>query len=477
MKKLLAAIIAVMLCASACAPKEPAMDAAISDSGEGQAAPAETDAPVGFISEEDGKNINAMLPIMDSIMRSIGIDSDTKYDAKSDELIWSVLYLTGVNWGMSIEPETAEPTVTTDEQGYVTVAASTMEDYAAAAFGGERSIPKIAASLAESVTFDNSSKAYRLAPSDMGDTVAGIESITPDGSAVKVSTGLYLGSGERLGGMVFTLEKCDTAGQFKYCVTAAVNENELGIYQWKDVKLNSEDSLSADGKADSVRFTVVQDKDDNVTVKFNIDGKESADELGPLSLGESPIHIGDTIVGDGYTELYVTGDKASDDYVTFIYRVHNGEVKKAFITGTVQNVYGNGGISVETTIDILGTHDATCDFMLSTGDSGDDFAFARSSDYTVVYQNFSEAWDYFALKLSRDGLKLTMGDGSAAEGRKGEKFLIMGTDMQSYADLMAEDGTTSKINIQASEDEYDYLTWKIDGVPESEWFEELAYAG
>ena len=101
----------------------------------------------------------------------------------------------------------------------------------------------------------------------------------------------------------------------------------------------------------------------------------------------------------------------------------------------------------------------------------------RSSDYTVVYPNFSEAWDYSALKLSRDGLKLKLGDGSTAEGKKGEKFLIMGTDMQSYADLMAEDGTTSKITIQASEDEYDYLTWKIDGVPESEWFEELAYAG
>ena len=311
----------------------------------------------------------------------------------------------------------------------------------------------------------------------MGDTIARIDSITPDGSAVKVSTGLYLGSGERLGGMVFTLEKCDTAGQFKYCVTAAVNENELGIYQWKDVKLNSEDSLSADGKADSVKFTVVQDKDGNVTVKFNINGKESTDELGPLGLDESCIHVGDTVVGDGYTELYVTGDAASDDYVTFVYRVHNGELKKAFITGTVQSVYGNGGVSVETTIDILGTHGATCDFMLSTGDSGDDFAFVRSSDYTVVYPNFSEAWDYSALKLSRDGLKLTMGDGSTAEGKKGEKFLIMGTDMQSYADLMAEDGTTSKITIQASEDEYDYLTWKIDGIPESEWFEELAYAG
>ena len=242
MKKLLAVIIAVMLCAAACAPKETAMDPVTPGTEGGQTASTEADGTGEFISEEDGRNINAMLPIMDSIVRSIGIDSDTKYDAKSEDLIWSVLYLTGVNWGMSIEPETAEPTVTTDEQGYVTVPASTMEDYAAAAFGGDRSIPKIAVSFAESVTFTDSAEAYRLAPSDMGDTIARIDGITPDGSAVRVSTGLYLGSGERLGGMVFTLEKCDTAGQFKYCVTAAVNENELGIYQWKDVKLNSEDS-------------------------------------------------------------------------------------------------------------------------------------------------------------------------------------------------------------------------------------------
>lgn len=114
MKKLLAVIIAVMLCAAACAPKETAMDPVTPGTEGGQTASTEADDTGEFISEEDGRNINAMLPIMDSIVRSIGIDSDTKYDAKSDDLIWSVLYLTGVNWGMSIEPETAEPTVTTD---------------------------------------------------------------------------------------------------------------------------------------------------------------------------------------------------------------------------------------------------------------------------------------------------------------------------------------------------------------------------
>lgn len=477
MKKLLAVIIAIMLCAAGCGQKEPAADTVTPDAEAGQAASPAPEAQGEFISEEDGRSINAMLPIMDSIVRSIGIDSDARYDAQSDEFIWSVLYLAGISLGAGAGQETDLPAVTVDEEGYVTVPVSAMEDCAAAAFGGSRGLPDTPASLAESVTFGESAGAYVLAPSDMGDAAARIESITPDGGAVKVSAGLYLGSGERLGGMVFTLERCETAGPFKYCVTAAVNENELGIYQWKEAELNGEELLSADGKADSVKFTVTQDADDNVTVRFDIDGAESADELGYLSLGEGCIHVGDTVVGDGFTELYLTGDLASDDYVTFVYRVHNGEVQKAFITGTVQSVYGNGGVSVETTIDILGTHGAVCDFALSGGDTGDEFAFLRSGDYSVIYANFSEAWDYSALKLSRGGLKLTMGDGSAAEGRKGEKFLVMGTDMQSYADLMAEDGATARINIEAYEDEYDYLTWKIDGVPESEWFEELAYAG
>ena len=91
MKKLLAVIIAVMLCASACAPKEPAMDPITPGTEGGQTASTEADDTGEFISEEDGRNINAMLPIMDSIVRSIGIDSDTKYDAKSEDLIWSVL--------------------------------------------------------------------------------------------------------------------------------------------------------------------------------------------------------------------------------------------------------------------------------------------------------------------------------------------------------------------------------------------------
>jgi hypothetical protein len=106
------------------------------------------------------------------------------------------------------------------------------------------------------------------------------------------------------------------------------------IYKTKGTCSTSIDVELKDGVIDSVKFTVVQDKDGNVTVKFNINGKESTDELGPLGLDESCVHVGDTVVGDGYTELYVTGDAASDDYVTFVYRVHNGELKKAFITGT-----------------------------------------------------------------------------------------------------------------------------------------------
>ena len=53
MKKLLAVIIAVMLCAAACAPKETAMDPVTPGTEGGQTAPAGTDASGGFISEED----------------------------------------------------------------------------------------------------------------------------------------------------------------------------------------------------------------------------------------------------------------------------------------------------------------------------------------------------------------------------------------------------------------------------------------
>ena len=47
MKKLLAVIIAVMLCASACAPKEPAIDAATPESGKARLRPPEQTLPVG----------------------------------------------------------------------------------------------------------------------------------------------------------------------------------------------------------------------------------------------------------------------------------------------------------------------------------------------------------------------------------------------------------------------------------------------
>lgn len=55
MKKLLAVIIAVMLCAAACAPKETAMDPVTPGTEGGQTASTEADDTGEFISEEDGK--------------------------------------------------------------------------------------------------------------------------------------------------------------------------------------------------------------------------------------------------------------------------------------------------------------------------------------------------------------------------------------------------------------------------------------
>ncbi len=484
MKKLFAVIIAVMLCVSACTPnqttsdktaesEQPAQEQEVISAG--QIRPEE---PVSLdespLSDEDTKAVNAMLPIMDSILRSIGIDSDSEYDPSDLTFFWSALYLTGVNWGMSIQPEAEEPTVTEDEQGYVTVAETTMQDYAAAAFGSRdlRSIPEL---YADYITYDEATETLKLAPSDSGDTLTVIESIVKEGDYVTVNTGLYLGNGERLGGMVFVLQDADNAGQFKYSVKSAVNENELGIYQWKGVDIGSKDSLHAGENADYVDFTVTQSGESSVTVSFDIDGSEVKDEIESLVLSNDSIHIGNTTVGDEYTELYIYGKADSGNNITYVYRIQDGQLKKAAIDGVVTGVHGNGSVSLLTEISMLGKYTASCNLMLATGENGDEFGFVRSGDYSVVYENFSEAWDDAALELSKSGLKLTYGDESTGEGKKGDRFLLMGTDMQSYVDLMTEDGRTAKIEISKGDDADS--VWQIDGKPESDWFAELGYTG
>ena len=104
MKKTLTLLIVLSaLCTilAACSPAAPALDGgsaslapAASPTPTASPAPAATPGPV-----ELRKGVEAMMPILDSILNTMGMTDTTPYAPKDADFFWSVLYLTGVNWG------------------------------------------------------------------------------------------------------------------------------------------------------------------------------------------------------------------------------------------------------------------------------------------------------------------------------------------------------------------------------------------
>jgi len=181
-------------------------------------------------------------------------------------------------------------------------------------------------------------------------------------------------------------------------------------------------------------------------------------------------YVGDVDTSDGYTELIVTGDCGSDDYVTFIYRVQNGELKPASLGGCALGIYGDGTLLVDGCVDVLGTYGARCEWAMEPNA----FNFERSSVYARVMDD--EAWEYLALTVKKDGLPVrSAADGAALTLPAGTKLLMVMTDGESEAALVDEAGNYYLVSV--AENETDGWGWMIDGTGENEWFENVPYAG
>lgn len=236
MKKLslfLAAVLALTLGLSACAPAgdDVVVVPSISPAGEAPSSPSDvttnTDIPATQAPEQTGDpqveaNLAAMMPILDSIVRTMGIGSETVYNPKDPEFFWSVLYLMGVNWGG------AHPLVENDVQNQnVIVPRKVMQEFASAAFLDYSDLLDMPESYAQSVTYDEGLDAYALSLSDMGDSYTKLDDYTvnPDGS-IAAQVGLYVGDGEYYGQITFTLTANPYADGiadpvYLYTVTAA----------------------------------------------------------------------------------------------------------------------------------------------------------------------------------------------------------------------------------------------------------------
>jgi hypothetical protein len=200
---LLAALLALSAVLSACGAggTEPAAapTPAVTEVPAATDTPAMTDTPAATQDISKVKtDIEAMMPILDSIVGTMGIGEDSAYTPNDDAFCWYVLYLMGVNWGAT------HPLVEmTDE--CVIVPRQAMQEFASAAFF-DNDIPAVPDGMAQSVQYDESLDAYRLAYSDRANTETrmGTLDVAADGT-VTVNAELYEVPDELLGTIAFTL--------------------------------------------------------------------------------------------------------------------------------------------------------------------------------------------------------------------------------------------------------------------------------
>lgn len=171
-------------------------------------------------------DVEAMMPVLDSIVRVTGIAGDSEYAPDAPEFIWRVLYLIGSNWGE------AHPFVVPGDDGYTVIQMRVLYDFACAASSLyiDEVLPELPSSMQDSVKYDADNDEYIFSPTDMGGTMTKPDdiSIAQDGT-VTVIVGLYDGAGnpEDLWGSVsFTLVKQSNSGgnrnsNYLYSVTGA----------------------------------------------------------------------------------------------------------------------------------------------------------------------------------------------------------------------------------------------------------------
>lgn len=207
MKKLLMILVVVIAFSSiitACAPATQApaaqpSDQDVSASPKAEEAVTATPAPADMeyastdpISDEVRQDIEAMMPILDSIVRAMEIEDAASYAPRDGEFFWSVLYLMANNWGET------HPLVEIDIDETV-APRMVVQEFASAAFTDYDDLLPISETLKGVVRYDESYDTYRFAMSDAGDTYTGLISCAPSvNGAIDAKVGLYDGSVDEL---------------------------------------------------------------------------------------------------------------------------------------------------------------------------------------------------------------------------------------------------------------------------------------
>lgn len=195
------------------------------------------------------------------------------------------------------------------------------------------------------------------------------------------------------------------------------------------------------------------------------------------------------IDGDGLVELFISGDECSADYSTWMARYDGQSIvpaapyyepeaeqtyQVASCSGTVEDFnLDNGSITVCDSVDIIGTWWCETQYWLAAGT----FALERVPDSVWSNRNADyideEYWSYSTLVTVRE-LPYTTFDGADAVLPIGETLTLIDTDYSTYFRFLTQSGITGSIAVEPAADYWGVL---IDGAHESEYFNDIPYAG
>lgn len=408
------------------------------------------------------EKVAGMLPVLDSLVRAIGVQGEVSYAPGDGEFFWSVLYLMGENWGSS------HPLVTRNGD-IVVVPRSAMEEFAAAAFSAYKELLPVPDSFEQSVRYDQAQDAYLLSPSDMGATNVNIQRYTLEPDGYTAEAVLY-NVDERIGSLEFTMADNPYAAdidapQYLLSVTGATRYGDDGP-AWQTVALGKSLQVDLDGDGTEETISVQVGKEDSATLTVVSNGKKQQDFQEYFYMADC--HVGDADGSDGSKELYLCGDTGSDDYITYQYRLVDGELIRQELNGKVLFINENGEISLETVVDLLGSYGARTTYRFSND------AFTPASGYTI-YKSIG-AWQQMPLETKKEGLPVTLeATGVQTLLPAGTKLLPVETDRATYVTCEQEDGSLVKVEVARKDG--DEWGWNIAGISEDEWFVMVPYAG
>lgn len=226
--------------------------------------------------------------------------------------------------------------------------------------------------------------------------------------------------------------------------------------------------LDGDGEKEQIEIETVQLNEYMEYHTVRVTDGELVQRAGETMIASSPRITLTDLDGDRVPEILLSGDVASDDYVTYACRwtsnglqaiSFSGEVRSdvssgAFVDGGVDTAE-NGTVMLGSHLFMLGTYQGYRPYELK-----EDGSIGPVEDSIWVFRG-NEFWMETAMDLSE-------------ELPAGTKLRLTGADGVAQVWYVTEDGRQGSLTLSESEDKWG---WCINGVHELECFVELPYAG